>query len=186
MSISREAVRFILQNAEQFPWTIQGLGMLRLYLRPEVRLHVWSGEFRREGVSTIHDHPWDFESEVISGWIENYLYQERPQALPFSRQQIVCGPAGGEAGQPEPVDLLCYRRDWYRTGQSYRQKADEIHETVYENGTVTIIRRHFRPDTEHAHVFYERGQPWVSAIPRPATSEEIHAAAATALGRWRE
>ena len=45
-------------------WSLQGLGMFRLYLSHEKRLHVWDARFRTSDVSVIHTHPWHFTSEV--------------------------------------------------------------------------------------------------------------------------
>lgn len=176
--------RFILTNAQKFEWSIQGLGMLRLYLNPTQRLHVWSREAKRAEVSTIHDHPWDFESEIISGSIDNLIFESVPHGLPHLRQRILCGPGGGVDGQPEEIGLICRTRSTYWTGRSYAQKAEVIHESDPIEGTVTLITRTFRPDTEHANVFYEVGKTWVSAEPRVATAAEIERITRSALDRW--
>jgi hypothetical protein len=51
-------------------------------------------------------------------------------------------------------------------------------------GTVTIVERRFKADTEHAFVFYPRNEKWVSAEPRPATPEEVITITQIALRRW--
>lgn len=181
----RALIRFILTNALKFEWSIQGLGMLRLYLSPSQRLHVWSREAKRTDVSTIHDHPWDFDSLIISGSIENLIFENVPQGLPHLRQQILCGPGGGVCGAPEEVGLICRTRTTYGSGWSYFQKAEVIHESEPSEGAVTLITRTFRPDTEHANVFYEAGKTWVSAEPRVATAAEIERITRSALDRWQ-
>lgn len=177
---------FILRNALKFEWSIQGLGMLRLYLNPAQRLHVWSREAKRSDVSTIHDHPWDFESLVISGSIDNLIFEQMPRGLPHFRQRILCGPGGGVDGAPEEVGLICRMRTTYYPDDSYVQRAEVIHESDPTEGTVTLITRTFRPDTEHANVFYEAGKTWVSAEPRVATMAEIERVTGSALARWQK
>lgn len=177
--------RFILNNALKFQWSIQGLGMLRLYLNPDQRLHVWSREAKRTDVSTIHDHPWDFKSQIISGAIDNLIFEQMPQGLPHFRQRILCGPGGGIDGAPEEVGLICRSRKTYQAGESYAQQAQVIHESDPAEGTVTLITRTFRPDTEHANVFYEAGKTWISAEPRAATMTEIERVVGSALVRWQ-
>jgi hypothetical protein len=167
-------------------WSLQGLGMFRLYLSHEKRLHVWDARFRRDVVSTIHTHPWHFTSEIVSGRIEDRTYHEVQGASGFTlthkRQEIVCGPGGGvtpEAAKPARLELVSSRV--LVTGDRYDLLAHQPHETVIgENGTVTIITRRFTADTEHAHVYYS-GPEWVSAEPRNATPAEVRGMAAGAL-----
>lgn len=190
-----DLVKFILENADRFPWSIQGLGMLRLYLSPAVRLHVWSGEAKRPDVSTRHDHPWDFESTIVSGYITNVLYRFTFRA-PFvdtdelsgfenyMEQQIVCGPGGGMDAEPKPVELSIDHVRTYGPGETYSQDRNAIHESQPTDGTVTIIRRRAYKDTEHAHVYYRIGTIWVSAEPREATSAEVEHITQRALAVW--
>lgn len=55
--ITKLFVKTILSNPENFKWSIQGLGMLRVYLSDEVRLHIWDSRFKVPGVSPLHNHP---------------------------------------------------------------------------------------------------------------------------------
>lgn len=85
---------------------------------------------------------------------------------------------------PEPVRLhrmICER---YFAGNSYSQKHDEIHESQPEDGTVTIVVRSFKQDTEHARVYWPKGNEWVSAEPRPATEKEVIDITRASLARW--
>jgi len=176
-------VKHILENARRFEWSLQGLGMLRLYLNPETRLHVWSGKHRVPGVTAIHDHPWGFTSTIISGSIVNYIYREAMsvQTRPFMKQRIQCGPDGCSQGEPESVALCVDSARRYWSGDSYTQAAPEIHETLFEDGTVSLIEK--VGQGEYAHVFYPAGATWVSARPRQATWEEVIAITRNALRR---
>lgn len=191
----RASVHQILKNAAAFfsprneatgnGWSLQGLGMLRLYLSREVRLHVWDSRFVAGDVSVIHTHPWNFESYVVSGEVRQFRYfeDEKVGGLPMNRQKIQCGPTGCAMGDPEEVKLYRSTLETYVAGTSYSQLAAEIHESLPVPGTVTIVERKFLEDTEHAFVYY-RGEKWGEATPRPATPEEVDAIVGLALQRW--
>jgi len=178
-------VKAILQKAQSFNWSLQGFGMLRLYLSQEVRLHVWDSRYAVPGVSVIHTHPWDFLSQVVAGKVGNILFNEsETKGMPFHKQVIQCGPGGGLCGMPTDVLLHPAYEELYIEGQSYTQNAQEIHASRPADGTVTILTRTFREDTEHAAVYWPAGTEWGSAEPRPATPEEVAAITGNALSRW--
>ena len=174
----RALVLHMLENPMGLEWTLQGFGMLRTYLRPETRLHVWSPMYRVDGVSDIHTHPWDFVSTVICGEVTNHRYQGTP-GHEYVEQRIRCGAGGGLAATPSSnasPDHLGLREsvvERYSAGESYAQTADEIHRSVTTQGTVTLCRRTFGSDPDHASVFWHRDSTWGSAEPRAATQDEI-------------
>ncbi len=186
------AIKKILEQAPAFKWSLQGFGMFRLYLSKEVRLHVWDDRFAVPNVSTIHTHPWDFVSHVISGVITDKLYSMGKPADPYPRfppkpymkQEIVCGPGGGTCGTERLETLYQVREERYWAGRGYRRESYAIHESVPEPGTVTLVERSFHADTEHAFVFWPAGQEWVSAEPREALEHEVISMAELALERW--
>lgn len=103
----RPLVRSVLENWANHRWSLQGFGMLRAYLSDrKLRLHVWNSKFAVPDVTTIHDHPWNFESLVVAGKITNTRYRTYPcltaeedierQKLrsPFVKARIVCGTGG--------------------------------------------------------------------------------------------
>lgn len=172
----RPLVSTILQHAETFEWSLQGFGMFRLYLSKELRLHVWSPEHAYKDVDTVHTHPWDFESIVLQGSIRNrrYVLNDDPNTPQrWQQQKIVCGPCGGPAEDAKPVQLEVLKEITWNAGERYCQFANEIHESIPQAGTITLVRRTFHADTEHAHVFFATGRSWRSAIPRPATRDEV-------------
>ena len=184
---ARDLYRVILEQADHFDWTLQGLGMLRTYLNKSVRMHVWSTAYAYEGVTRIHDHPWDFKSEIISGTMINYLYKSAPGALPFMRQSVKCGLDGRAMNEPDRVELYCYSAKTYRVGETYKQLAHEIHESEPSDGAVTLCERSLPPgaDPDLAHVFYPNGVNWVSARPRAATAKEVREITRKALAVWQ-
>lgn len=166
-------------------WSYQGFGMYRLYLGHRDRLHIWMPDDARDNVSTIHNHPWDFESKILVGSLVNRVFTRMNHETPLSHmmQRIVCGPGGGAIPNSEQYISLRVRSERiYTTGDTYTMEADDLHETVVTtSGTVTMIHRHFKENTEHATVCYPIGTKWVSAEPRDATVEEVVRAANTAL-----
>ena len=46
-------VRTLLSKPLGFDWSIQGFGMIRLYLSPNLRLHIWNSRGRVKNVSDI-------------------------------------------------------------------------------------------------------------------------------------
>lgn len=178
--LTRKLVSQILKAPYNIKWSVQGLGMLRMYLSENLRLHIWHNDFRVPNVSTVHDHPWDFESSIVAGQITNKRYVPAVEGTPFMHNLIKCGEGGGLTEvPPRSVMLEALPFETYRTDESYNQDAQEIHETEALDGTITIIRRTFHKDTEHAHVFWQ-GSGWVSAEPREATQAEVKYAIAAA------
>lgn len=180
--IGPQLVKMILTRANAYSWSIQGFGMLRLYLSNEVRLHVWHPDFAVKDVSTIHTHPWDFTSHIIAGSIKNVIYSEEECGEIFYRQKIQCGIGGGAVGESCKVILHEKSIEVLESGQSYEESAEDIHESFPAPGTVTIVERRFRSDTEHANVYHDG--IWVSAEPRQATPEEVTAITQVALKRY--
>lgn len=184
----KAAIEFILRNPLDFEWSVSGLGKLRLYLDPrrEFRLHVWDRRLRGAGVSTIHDHPWDFESTIVAGELVNqrYYLANPARGVNYKFQKILCGVGGGPVGEPSVTRLEAAKLERYRENNIYIQDATEVHQTAALDGTVTLVRRRFREDVDHANVFWLPETEWVDAEPRAATPEEVKAVTAYSLHLW--
>jgi len=173
VSLVAAPIRLILSMSHNFDWSIQGFGMLRAYLSKERRLHIWHSSGKVDNVSTIHDHPWDFTSYVVAGSITDRVYTMAEIGLPsHHKQRIRCGPGGCALDQRYDVLLELQSERTYGPGESYARKSWELHETLPEDGTVTLVTRQFKEDTEHAWVCFPLGTEWVSAEPRKATGAE--------------
>lgn len=185
---TRDAVRSILEHADQFSWSLQGFGMLRCYLGTDkaTRLHVWDDRYTVPNVSVIHDHPWDFESMIISGRVRNIRYAEHLAGLTPTHhvQRIVCGQGGCALERLDNVRLTVRSDRTLVAGDEYTQHADELHESQPSRGAVTLIHRRFRADTERARVLFPVGTEWVSAEPRAATAQEVSDICGYALSVW--
>lgn len=186
LNVTADDVRNFLDHPYDREWSIQGFGMLRTYLDADqkYRLHIWDPQAAVEEVSSIHDHPWDFTSEVISGQITNVLFLEDSFGLEHMAVNIRCGVGGGMIGTPEKIGLHEKSRTTYIAGMGYSQHAEELHMSLPAPGTVTLITRHFRPDNRDiARVIWPKGD-WVSAEPRPATEREIMHFTGVARKHW--
>ena len=169
----QELVRSALEGERENPtrkWTLQGLGMLRTYVdeAETMRLHIWDSRFAVPGVSEMHTHPWDMVSRVVSGEVYNRKFVPTDGGYPYMRQKLLCGAGGGLCGVPERVELSTGKGELVLPGESYSQAWHEIHVSEPADGTVTLIRRVFGSDRDHAYVFWPEGEEWVSAEPRQA------------------
>ena len=181
--------RAALEKPHDLEWSLQGFGMLRVYLSDTDRLHVWDSRFRARGVSTIHTHPWNFESLVVAGVIANRRYYLAPRlegGATHVASMLKCGEGGGLVGIPWTVAVLpaTPRPEVYPYGARYVQRAAEVHESNAADGTVTLVRRRFLEDPDHATVAWPKGETWGSAEPRRATREEVEAITSSALRWW--
>lgn len=186
----RATVKTTLLYPFNFRWTLQGFGMLRTYLPYEpngkrFRLNVWSSALAVAGVSIMHDHPWDFDSWIISGAFRNVRYVEDfNNGDGFKFMNIKCGENGCAMSEPALVRLRALPTEHYKTGDKYHQDAAEIHASFYDDGTVTLNDR--VGDTEQARVFWAAPGDWVDAKPREATPMEVVKAVTLALDRWSD
>lgn len=177
-------------------WSLQGFGMLRLYLDKAkvTRLHVWTTDAQDvvKDVTRIHTHPWNYTSHVLCGKIKNTRFKiwdsnvdlPQPQMKsPLHRGyevKIKCGEDAKEITDPLAVTLIEQPPEFLSQGSHYEQAFSEIHLSVPEHGAVTLVDRNCVTECPHdeAYVYVgadDKGKPlsWVDAKPRPATKEEI-------------
>lgn len=189
-------IRDVLRAWNNFDWTWQGFGMVRIYLdqAKRYRLNIWDERSKVPRVSLIHDHPWSFTSTVYAGQIKNRRYvceelrdsSRMPVTNTHWMKRIVTGEEGHDATTTRiPVILREIGREIYTPGASYSQQRDEVHETAAQIGTVTLNARSAPTQDYTARVFWHRNEPqWIDAKPRPAAEFEIKRAVASALEMW--
>lgn len=183
-------VRSILEQWKSYEWTVQGFGFLRTKLANVGRIHVWDSRLATDLVSTIHTHPWPLRSTIISGELINCRFSTEGEegadggAMPYLRSKIATGEGGGLVGEPVPVLLFADRPESYAAGDTYRQDPQEIHRTIAQDGTVTLLERPQGPPLEEAHTFWPQGTYWVSAEPRKLSEWQIEPIIQYALLRW--
>lgn len=167
----------VLKHPEHVEWSLQGLGMLRCYLTDDraLRLHIWDDRYQVKDVSPLHDHPWDFESVLISGSLINVKYVKVPNnyttGMLYQHTTIICGPGGSQVAPITKARLRCIEKRVFEAGSYYSQQKHEIHETISERGTVTIITKYDQLE-DRANIYWKEGE-WISAVPRQATQEEV-------------
>lgn len=194
-TFARPLVERVLRNYFDYEWTAQGFGMIRTYLGPkgrekQIRLNVWDSRVAVPGVSTIHDHPWDFSSLIVAGVFTNLRYTERNRP-PFPTHDFMVIKTGVEGDNSDTarrkrtvhcIYLMPGGPETYTTGDVYHQHAHEIHESLPLDGTVTINER--IGDTGQARVFWAHGTSWVDAKPRVSPAEEVRIITRDALAKW--
>lgn len=181
-------------------WTVQGFGFLRAYFGPasnpkEFRLNLWDSRLSIANVSTIHDHPWHFDSLIVAGQFANQRYDMIADSgseyalLPDNDRTKSCAYSTIMTGVDSNLEMTPTRhallKPWqvetYQPGDTYHQDASEIHETLFTDGCVTLNKRTKVGDGEHARVFWPAGTDWVDAKPRTATPAEVAAITENAL-----
>lgn len=172
--IITQLVKHTLLNYDKFDdWSLQGFGMLRLYMPDRgLRMAIWDKRFRVHNVSMLHTHPWHFESYVVCGLMMNHKYRDvsdqyKADQPTHWKQRIQAGEGGGIVGEPDVVRLHHFENVIIRPGGSYGQHHDEIHVSEPDDGTVTLCDRVVvdPADPHHADVYWEIGNNWVSAEP---------------------
>lgn len=175
-------VEFVLYNAHKFTWSLQGLGMLRLYLPNEARLHIWDKTFAYPNASPIHDHAqWALQSTIISGRLFNTRYIECVDGVSYNYAIFKAGFGTQQKTQQQQIKLQRQNNEEYGPGDTYSQNPAEIHETNSIRGTVTIMQKYPTIDGETARIFWPVGEEWGSAEPRQATFAEVEAITTNAL-----
>lgn len=184
-------VRSILERWRAFEWTIQGFGFLRTKIADVGRIHVWDSRLATPLVSTAHTHPWPLRSTIISGELINLRFTEvKPTTrahpgLPYLASKIATGEGGGLIGEPREAWLFpATCPEFVGPGDVYSQRPDEIHRTIAQDGTVTLLERPQGPPLQEADVYWPAGTQWVSAEPRLAEPAEISRVISYALSRW--
>jgi len=194
LGVEKLLVKHALKHPENFKWQVQGLGMLRTYLRDDWRLHIWDKSVRTPEVSPLHEHPWDLHSTIVAGTLYNtryintdpndqFTWDVESKRKVYNGAVIKCGEGACTLTDVKPFSLYEMPRETYFEGDTYTQTKDEIHKSDAEDGTVTLVYRTFYPEREKARVYWETGQ-FVSAEPRRATEEEVKTITKRALNRW--
>lgn len=171
----------ILDRPRAHEWTTMGFGMIRTYLDPahRWRLNIWDDRLQVPGVSTIHDHPWSFTSWGFAGTLYNTRFEVHDLGTTSRVQPTHCyqdiktGEGGGPVGGTKLAILKRHNIETILPGQSYTQRLDEVHETTFERGTVTLNDRSAPTEAYTARVFWPHGEKWVDAMPRLALAREI-------------
>jgi hypothetical protein len=192
MNIQAALVRSILQQWRSYEWTVQGFGFVRTKIADVGRIHVWDSRLAVQLVSTMHSHPWPLRSTIISGELINcrFVRKEdrvvpfRLQGMRYAMSRIATGEGGGLMGEPGEIELFGCQPEQYVPGDLYEQRPDEIHRTIAQDGTVTLLERPQGPPLEEALTFWPAGTNWVSAEPGKVEEWRLQPVMDYALARW--
>lgn len=179
-TLEQTLVRNLLEHAADYPWRIQDIGVLGLWLDEarSYRLHVWHRE-SAVAEPPIHDHPFDFTSSVIVGELVNTRYVEDPNGPEYVRERYV--PGHEDDRRVDAVRLLG-TSETLRAGARYRQVAHELHNSQQVPGTVTVLHfEHMSDDLPEVSACRRPGTPWVTGQARTPSSDEVKRITATAL-----
>lgn len=174
----RAQIKEMLENHERYAWSLQGLGLLRLHIRDDLRLHIWNHEYAYPGASPIHDHlQWHLSSFVVAGHIENTRYVEvdarDPAGFLFNKRTIQAGYGCHFTDEEQRCYLKKLPAELYNPGDSYQQQNTEIHWTKAAPGTVTLMHKIPATDGKAARIFWPYGTEWGTAEPRVAMVREV-------------
>ncbi len=169
--MNRSLVRTILEHAQDYPWTLQDIGVLGLRLdeRREYRLQVWDPGYC-VGDPPVHDHPYDFTSMVVVGEMVNTVYREDPSGVQYRRLHYI--PKREADSQQVDTIRLIGTSATICEGCTYSQLAHELHDSHQVPGTVNVIRYGFK-DINDLTVCLLGDASFVSGQSRPATLSEI-------------
>ena len=182
--IQAALVRSILEQYAAYKWTVQGFGMVRTKIANVGRIHIWDSRLRTQLVSDIHAHPWELRSTIISGELINQRFAVDKEGMPYVHSRIATGEGGHLVGEPEDVCLIPSSLEFYLPGMVYTQKPEEIHRSIPQDGTVTLLERQQGEPLQETSVYWPRGTEWVTAEPQPVAEWQLSQAVQYALSRW--
>lgn len=112
--------------------------LLESYNGFSVRLHIWPQEIEDrsplEPNFPIHDHQWAFESFILTGELENIIYESsRSCTGTFAKYLIKYFPNKSGANivkQVEKYDLKIKSQFIYSAGHTYSMREREIHQSI--------------------------------------------------------
>lgn len=125
---------------------VHGNGFLQIDIAPGTRLHIWGhSKLPRQVVDTsIHDHRFSFESEVIAGRLVNAQYNRghdyryrifEPQTR--EGEDTTLHDTGRRIGlSVSPAKIV-------RCGEKYEMPARAFHESFSDRPSATVMRKTF-------------------------------------------
>src|SRR5882762_4267748 len=139
-------VLYMIQQRKNRPYTHQN-GFIQLSINDNVRFHVWHGPDLREALgvqkqktnSPIHDHRFDFESEILCGALTHIEYRtiEHPEG-----EYVIHATDGGKlVSLNVRVRATAYIETTYKRGDEYQFGARRFHESKATTLTATLMRK---------------------------------------------
>lgn len=176
--MNRTYVKEILETPLGRLWTTQEFGKMATDVTSNARLHIWDRRLLRPEVPAIHSHAFDFKSIVLVGRMRNLRFFESNTEDAFNRILV---PGSGEVTRAWLQELPM---EVYGEQVQYKQKAEEIHQSMPDDGTITLVEWLYDESPRPMTVYWRGRLPWNDAKPRQATDEEIVSVAKRALDLW--
>jgi len=142
------------------PITLHGLGFLQAVLKDGSRLHVWHPDLPRRNCAdftAVHSHRFSFESTVVSGTQENWLYGVTGDDVEGERYRFYShkGARGPHGNRPwiKSGDryLTKVNEQIIPAGQSYVMSAGQFHQTRSSYHKVATLMRKTLIGTQSAY-----------------------------------
>lgn len=179
--MKKKQVQAILEQPLERLWTVQGFGKMSTNVTTNARLHIWDRVLLNPRVPAIHSHSWDFSSFVLAGRMRNLRLLEAG-GEPFNK--LLVASAGGIVGERVQAFLVESPIEVYDEGSQYKQDAEEIHGSLPEDGTITLVEWHYGPPARNMKVYWRGRSPWIDAKASQATEAEILNVTRNALAVW--
>lgn len=151
-----------------------GLGFIQLKLDARTRMHFYTPELPPVVPDEdVHNHRYDFTSEVLKGVLEQHLYQVVAGDT-HVRCQETCkaGVAAGVPPAPCGLEALCFQV--LPAGSVYQIRHQAFHRVAAHEPTVTrLVRSEYRK--ELAEVVRPAGAEGVCPFSKPVPEAELWA-----------
>ena len=141
-------------------WTSFGLGFMYVNVAG-YRYHVWHSSLNTVNAIDIHTHPWDFTSEIISGYFRNRIYK-RVEGDEYHERFANCDTATCAISETK-TNLTLVTDSYHYSGGKYTLTQDQIHCATARDGTVTRIRKFNNKPECSAHFFWQEGSEFCVA-----------------------
>lgn len=179
--MKRQHVQEILRKPLERLWTVQGFGKMSTNVTPTARLHIWDRMLLDPRVPAVHSHAYDFRSVVLAGRVRNIRMHE---VAGDAWNKVLVSASAGIVQEPEVTALQEDPVELYDEGAVYSQTDEEIHWSVPDDGSVTLVEWEFGPSPKHMKVFWRGRSPWKDAKAREATQDEVVNVTQAALDLW--
>lgn len=128
---------------------VHGNGFIQLDLAGTVsRMHIWGHpDIPRQSITTaIHDHVFDFISNVLVGELHNHRYDIKPNQRGVFRLHVPQIRQGEDTvlvpvEKPNRYNAHCTEIEVVRAGTSYSMERGDFHETVVNEPTIAFMTK---------------------------------------------
>lgn len=179
----KEYISLLLKHDQTIKWTLHPLGFfhaaseVRIGLR--IRLHIWPPTWTipmDQRTGEIHDHIFELNSFVLTGEVQNEIFQEDVDASSTHNLMDVSYADHKSllVDKREQVALSTESKRTYVSGQIYRMPSGKLHRTsALGSPTVTLVLADSSSSSLPARVAVPLGQtPPPPFSRRPLNTEE--------------